>query len=230
MIKALTFDLDNTLIDFMKMKREASDAAAKAMVKAGLNQPLKKCKEELFNYYLKDIEGDKVFQRFLKARNCYSDKILAAGINAYLKAKETNLKPYPKVKQTLLKLKKRGIKLAIVTDAPRLKAYQRLDAMKLANLFDVVIGYEDTGKVKPSKTPFLKALELLKVKPSEAMHIGDRPEKDLKGAKAAGMKTCLADYGYIHQPHKGFIKPDYKIRRIEELLRVVNNNRGKLVI
>lgn len=221
MIKALTFDLDNTLIDFMKMKREASDAAAKAMVKAGLNQPLKKCKEELFNYYLKDIEGNKVFQRFLKVRNCYSDKILAAGINAYLKAKETNLKPYPKVKQTLLKLKKKGIKLAIVTDAPRLKAYRRLDAIGLAKIFDVVIGYEDTKRKKPSKVPFLRALKILKVKPSEAMHIGDRPERDLKGAKAAGMKTCLADYGYIHQPHKGFIKPDHKIKKIEQLLKIL---------
>ena len=36
MIKAVLFDLDNTLIDFMRMKKEASRAAAYAMVEAGL--------------------------------------------------------------------------------------------------------------------------------------------------------------------------------------------------
>ena len=36
MLKAITFDLDNTLIDFMSMKRKASDAAANEMVKHGV--------------------------------------------------------------------------------------------------------------------------------------------------------------------------------------------------
>ena len=89
------------------------------------------------------------------------------------------------------------------------------------------IHYVNTGKKKPNKAPFLKALKTLKVKPKEALHVGDRPERDLKCAKAAGMKTCLADYGYIHRPHKGFITPDYKIKKIEELLRIVRYQRFK---
>ncbi len=221
MIRAVTFDLDNTLIDFMKMKAKASDAAARAMVKAGLKLPASQCRKDLYERYLKDIEGEKVFQDFLKEHKSSSDRILAAAINAYLKVKQEYLRPYPGVKATLKRLKKRGIKLAIVTDAPRLKACQRLDSMGIAGYFDAVVGLEDTGKKKPSALPFRKALRLLKVKPEEAMHVGDRPERDLKGAKAAGMKTCLADYGYVHQPNKGFIRPDCKIKRIEELLRIV---------
>ena len=37
MIKSVIFDLDNTLIDFMRMKKISSDAAISAMIDAGLN-------------------------------------------------------------------------------------------------------------------------------------------------------------------------------------------------
>jgi len=61
MFKAITFDLDNTLIDFMLMKKASSNAAAKAMVKAGLNMSVKQAEKELFTEYIKDIEGEHVF-------------------------------------------------------------------------------------------------------------------------------------------------------------------------
>ena len=223
MIKAVTFDLDMTLIDFLKLKKKSSDAAAKAMIKAGLKMHPDQCKKELFEHYMMDIEGDDVFTDFLKKCNQYSERILAAGINAYLKTKKNHLRPYPAVKKTLRKLKKKGIKLAIVTDAPRLKAYIRLDAMGIADLFDIVVGFEDTNKKKPNKLPFKKALELLAIRPDEALHVGDWPERDIKGAKSLGMKTCLANYGYAVHNYGKYVEPDYKINRFEELLKIIDS-------
>lgn len=221
MIKAITFDLDMTLIDFIKLKKFGTYAAAKAMVKSGLKIPLMQCKNELFNYYLSDIEGDKVFLNYLKSKNVKSERILAAGINAYLKVKQIYLMPYPNVRKVLLRLKKEGIKIAIVTDAPRLKAYMRLDAIGIADLFDVVVGFEDTGRHKPSTLPFKKALKILKVKPKEALHVGDWVERDIKGAKAAGMHSCLAMWGYTPHEKDKYVKPDYKITKLSELLDLV---------
>ncbi|MFH1828726.1 MAG: HAD-IIIA family hydrolase [Nanoarchaeota archaeon] len=218
MIKAITFDLDNTLINFLRMKTKASNAAAKAMVKAGLKISIKQCQKELFNDYLKDIEGERVFQRYLKKNP--SDRILAAAINAYLKVKQTYLKPYPKVKSTLKELKKKGIRLAIVTDAPRLKAFQRLDAMGIVNYFDIVVGLEDTGKTKPSTLPFKKVLKELKLKPSQVLHVGDSISRDIKGAKAVGMKTCFARYGSLSKRKSG---ADFEISSIQELIKIVIN-------
>lgn len=220
MIKAITFDLDNTLIDFMSFKKKATAAAMDAMIKAGFKGDRNKLRKELFDFYLSHgIESDDIFTKFLKKHNYYNDRILAAGINSYLKTKYTLLKPYPKVKSTLKKLKKKGIMLAIVTDAPRLKAYMRLDAMRIADLFDVVVGKEDTSRQKPSTLPFRKALKLLGVKPEEAMHVGDWPERDILGAKRVGMKTCFARYGYLGQGK--VVWADSKIKRFEELLVVV---------
>jgi len=212
MIKAITFDLDMTLIDFLKMKRLASNAAAKAMVKAGLEMQVKKAQKKLFDTYMKDIEGQHVFQDFLKDHKSSSDRILAAALNAYLKVKSKHLKSYPKVKFVLNSLKRKGLKLGIITDAPRLQAYMRLDAMDLVDCFDVVVCLEDTGKTKPSPEPFKKACRLLKLKPAEVMHVGDWPERDVKGAKKVGMKTCFANY----QRKKGKIKADCEIGSIEE--------------
>ena len=181
MIKAITFDLDMTLIDFISYKRKATSAAASAMIKAGFRGNRKKLRKELFDFYLSyGIESDDPFGKFLRKHKSYSERTLAAAINAYLKSKYSNLKPYPKVKQTLKRLKQKGYKLAIVTDAPKLKAYIRLDEMGIADLFDVVVGLEDTGRHKPSKLPFKKALKDLGVKPCDAMHVGDWREKDLK--------------------------------------------------
>lgn len=221
MLKAILFDLDMTLIDFMKMKSKASDAAAKAMVKAGLDMPVEKAKKKLFETYLEvGIESETAFQKFLKENNAYSERILAAAINAYIKTKYQHMEAYPDVEPTLKKIKEMKIKIAIVTDAPRLKAYQRLDIMGIADMFDAVVGFEDTGKTKPSTLPFEKALNILKVKPGEAMHVGDWPERDIVGARKLGIKTCLAKYGF----HMGkYIKADYEINSFKELLEVVKN-------
>lgn len=194
MIKAILFDLDDTLVDFMKFKKEASDAAAKAMVKAGLKMSLAKAKKMLFDLYIKDIEGQDVFQNFLKLQKSYHPKILAAGINAYLAHKYKFNWPLKGVKNTLKKLKGK-YKLGLVTDAPKLKAYTRLDLAGLADYFDVVVGYEDTGRRKPSTLPFRKALKELKVKPSEALMVGDWYERDVKGAERVGMRGVLVEDG-----------------------------------
>ncbi len=221
MIRAILFDLDQTLIDFITMKKKASEKAAQAMVKAGLKIDKKTAGKELFDFYLKNgIDGNTAFQEFIKKHNGeMSDKILAAALNAYLDAKRHYVKPYPDVIPTLKKLKKKGLKLAIVTDAPRLKAYMRLDSMGITDFFDVVVGFEDTGEAKPSSLPFRKALKELNVKPEEAIMVGDWPEKDILGAQKAGMKACWASYGEIRVTPK--IKADFEIKRFGKLLNIV---------
>lgn len=221
MIKAVLFDLDNTLIDFMRMKKMSIEESVDAMIDSGLN--IKKDDAIILIYKLyekKGIEDKNIFQKFLKKVTGRIDyKILANGIVAYRRVRSSFLAPYPRVRNTLLKLKSKGLKTAVVTDAPKLKAWIRLCSMKLDDIFDVVIAYEDTKKHKPSKLPFKKALEELKVMPEECLMVGDWPERDIKGAKKLGMKTCFAKYGAFKQ--YGKVNADYIIENIEELLRII---------
>ena len=221
MIKAVLFDLDNTLIDFMKMKRIASEQAASAMVDAGLDMNIERASRELFETYMEvGIESQSAFSEFLKRnQGRVDDKVLAAGINAYLKAKESFLEPYSGVIPTLVQLIKKGYKLAIVTDAPRLKAWQRLHAMGIQHFFNVVVCLEDTGETKPGKLPFEKVLEELNLEPAEALMVGDWPERDIQGAKALRMKTAFARYGATSEVSDS--GADYEIDDIRDILDIV---------
>jgi FMN phosphatase YigB (HAD superfamily) len=79
-LRAITIDLDNTLIDFMRMKRIAAGAAAQAMVRTGLRMREERARNELFRFYLQaDIEGNDIFERFLKRHRALSDRTMAPG-------------------------------------------------------------------------------------------------------------------------------------------------------
>ena len=220
MIKAVLFDLDNTLIDFMRMKRNSCEAAISAMIDAGLKIKKEKALKKLFKLYDKyGLEDNRIFQKFLKEEIGKIDyRILANSIVAYRNVRSSYLQPYPHTDYVLIKLKSRGIKLAIVTDAPRLKAWIRLMAMKIGNFFDVVVAYEDTKQLKPSSLPFESALRKLKVRPEECLMVGDMPHRDMEGAERLGMKTCFARYG---QPRVRRSNADYEIKDIKELLGIV---------
>jgi len=219
-IKAIIFDLDNTLIDFLKMKKEACRFALKAMIKKGLKISFEFGYKKLMKTYFKvGIESNIAFEEFLKSQTGKVDtRIFAAGINEYLKTKNKFLKPYPNVKPTLRKLKKMRLKLAIVTDAPRLKAYQRLVAMGIDGYFDFVVGLEDTGEKKPSELPFKTAINTLGLKPKDIVMIGDSIKRDVLTAKKIGMTTVLAKYGETKK-EKG--KADFEINDINEIFNIV---------
>lgn len=220
MIKAVIFDLDNTLIDFMKMKRIACEEAVDAMIDAGLNLPKKKALDELYKIYFREgLEDPTIFQKFLKKVTGSVDyKKLAYAIVAYRDARAGFLRPYPRAKETLIKLKEKGLKLAIVSDAPKLKAWIRLVNMKIDDFFDVVVGLEDTGRLKPSRLPFKAALKMLNVQPSECLMIGDNPSRDMKGARALGIKTCFAKYG---NPDAKNVKADFTAETVDDLAKFV---------
>lgn len=220
MIKAVLFDLDQTLIDFMKMKKLCCEEAIDAMIDAGLKIKKGKAMKILFNMYKHyGIEDQTIFQKFLKEVTGSIDyRILSHAILAYREVRNRFLMPYPKVKYVLNKLRKK-IKLGIVSDAPKLQAWLRLSTMNIDKYFDVVVALEDTGKLKPSPLPFKAALRKLKVNGNECLMVGDYPQRDILGAKRLGMRTCLAKYGQIKESKR--IKADYEIDKIEELLRVL---------
>ena len=98
---------------------------------------------------------------------------------------------YPDVRETLLKLKKMGLKLGIITGGFEEDIEMITPRMGLDELFDVKVGVNTTGKRKPDPKAFKYALKQLKVKPSEAIFVGDNLKADYEGAEKVGMIPVL---------------------------------------
>lgn len=221
MIKAVIFDLDNTLVNFLRVKREAVDAAVDAMIDAGLKATKEETLKRVYKIYDREgIEDQLIFDKMLAEEYGGIDyRILAAGIIGYRRAKEGHMVLYPHVRLTITQLLKMGILLAIVTDAPRLSAWMRLVSLGLDSYFDAVVSFDDTGKRKPDPAPFKLGLEKLGVKPEEALMIGDWAERDMVGAKAIGMKTVFARYGDdFNTKNSG---ADFEITDVNQLIDVI---------
>lgn len=221
MIRAVIFDLDNTLVDFVAMKRHAIDAAIGAMMDAGINLSHIQIKSRIDKIYEElGWEYQQVFDKLLKETLGYVDhRMLSAGIIAYRRAREAALKPFPHVTATLMHLVKKGVKLAVLSDAPAREAWLRLCYINFHHIFDVVVTFDDTGERKPSPKPFLLALEKLQVDPHEAIMIGDWAERDMVGAKNVGMITAFARYGDAFGT--GDVNADYDLTDIKQIINIV---------
>jgi putative hydrolase of the HAD superfamily len=226
MIKAVVFDVDNTLVDFTKWKNAAVDAAIIAMIDSGLDMTPEQAHKKVFEIYdRKGIEYQEVFDDFLQEVLGHVDyRVLAAGIVAYRRAREGTLVAYPHVNLALLRLFRMRLKLAVVSDAPRLQVWMRLIQLGVDNFFDAVVTFDDTGKRKPAPEPFQKALELLEVAPGETMMVGDWAERDIVGAKEIGMYTVFARYGDTFGTRQS--GADSEIDDIMELIPVIEKLNG----
>ncbi|OGR92262.1 MAG: hypothetical protein A2992_06525, partial [Elusimicrobia bacterium RIFCSPLOWO2_01_FULL_59_12] len=216
------FDFDNTLMDFIKMKRAAVNAAVDAMIDAGLPYKKQEMIDKIYKVYWEEgIEDQQIFDKVLTQEFGKIDyKILASGIIGYRRAKEGTLALYPHVHLTLTGLVHRGLKMAVVSDAPRLPVWLRICGLGLQHYFDAVVTFDDSGVKKPDPKPFLTALDRLKLKPDEAVMIGDWAERDMVGAKKVGLKTVFARYGDLQNAQN--VEADYEIDDIQELLGIVS--------
>jgi len=124
-----------------------------------------------------------------------------------------------------MELLKRGLRLGVVSDAPAREAWLRLCYLNFHHIFHSVVTFDDTGERKPNPGPFRKALELLGVKASEALMVGDWAERDMVGAANIGMKTVFARYGDTF----GTVKThaDYEINDVKELLNIIEKENRK---
>lgn len=112
---------------------------------------------------------------------------------------------YPDTESTLIELKKRGYKLAVLSNWDQ-SLHRVLAAQDLTQYFDVVIASLEEGVEKPEPLIFEILLDKLGVPAADVLHVGDNPLDDYHGAKSAGMEARILDHSltesegaYIHR-------------------------------
>ena len=98
--------------------------------------------------------------------------------------------------------------------------YSSLRHLGINAFFNVVVVSEETGWRKPSPKIFQEALNRLQIKANEAVYIGDSPNEDIKGAKAAGLKTVFipSQFNSLEDLLESQQKPDYTAKDIESII------------
>jgi putative hydrolase of the HAD superfamily len=94
---------------------------------------------------------------------------------------------FPDAVQTLSSLRASGLKLGLITNGSVRMQTRKLQCLALASAFDTVLISDAEGISKPDIRIFHRALERLEVRPADAAFVGDHPEVDVAGARAAGM-------------------------------------------
>jgi len=234
--RAVLFDLDETLTD----SSSGLDAAHRAVVKR-LHNYLRQHGVEVNETTLRsklDAFDDKMNMETKYDRDEWWPELLAElglkqEVPRQIAEELTQLywttyssadNPYADAESTLSYLKQKGYELGIVTDTdgkPGMKS-RRLERFAFIGLFDVVvISGEDTLRTKPSPEPFLFAASKLGLPASKCVFVGDKPFTDIKGAKAAGMRTVLVkrrDWGIGE-------RADFTVSSLAEIPRILAKNR-----
>ena len=128
----------------------------------------------------------------------------------------------PHLDEVLAELKKKGYKLGVITNTVTSReehvriALRRIDAEKY---FDVVLTSVDVGHEKPDERIFMTALTAMKVKPHEAMMVGNRISTDIVGGNRMRIKTVLMKWNkrYNERITSEEEKPAHTIKSLREL-------------
>jgi len=196
-VKAVLFDLGNTLV-----YQQPFEPFQRILQTKGIFKPIKdireafeKCSREF------DVEKHKALppHEFYVQWNMVILKHLGITRSVKRLAEEIDRQwfnfskvcVYPEVKDSLGRLKQMGLKLGVVTRGYELDIEQILPRAGLEEFFDVCVGSDTAGKRKPRPEAFKHALKRLKIKPKEAIFVGDSLEQDYFAAQKVGMKAFL---------------------------------------
>jgi putative hydrolase of the HAD superfamily len=223
MVKAILFDLDNTLYDTKTLAQNARLNAVKAMVEAGLtcsvDEGFTKIAEIVAQYGSNyDNHFDRLLEEYGQDANPH---IIAAGVVAYHETKKAYLVPFQDTIPTLLELRQRGMKIGVVSNGIPVKQWEKLIRLGVQHFFEAVVICEKDGK--PSPTPLLTACENLEVDKAECLMVGDSIEKDVAAAKAAKIKSIQLISKNEDLEEEVEVEPDFLISKISEILPIIDS-------
>lgn len=108
---------------------------------------------------------------------------------------------YPGVDSFLQRLRRTGMRTAILTDLTVDIQIRKIEHLGISSLIDCLVTSEEVGEEKPSAAMFQLVLEKLGVSPGRCVMLGDSYEKDIEGAGAAGMHTVWKTDAARHGQH-----------------------------
>jgi putative hydrolase of the HAD superfamily len=232
-IDTVLFDLDDTLHDDTDAYHRAARRVAEEVAQAHGILP-----ELLFQAYVGEARA---FWRSLSvthlavaiedarvalweaalAHVALADRTLAAGCaDRYTDYRSELLAPSPGAHELLVALRERGCKLGIVSNGFAATHHRKIEVLGLRPLVDGVFLADEMGMVKPDPGCFALACRTLGSTPERTAMVGDRYDRDVLGAQAAGLFSVLIDVRGVPMP-AGSLAPDAVVGTLPEVMGVL---------
>ena len=209
MIKAVFFDIDDTLYDTSGFAELARKAALRAMIDAGLPMSqqdayllLREIIKEKGSNYNKHFNI--LTKRVLGEENY---RLIALGMITYHNVKFALLRLFPDTMSTLIYLKKNNYHLGVISNGLTIKQWEKLIRLGLYHFFDDVVTSEEAGSEKPQKEIFEMALNRMECQAEKSIMIGNKFSEDIIGAINSGMSAILVN-SQLTEEEKKIIKDE----------------------
>jgi putative hydrolase of the HAD superfamily len=121
---------------------------------------------------------------------------------------------FPDVRGTLEALRASGLKLGLITNGSVRMQSRKLECLSLSSAFDTIVISAAEGVSKPDPEVFARALTRLQADAARSVFVGDHPDVDIAGARAAGMRTVWRRDPIISR----LVEADAVIEEVGELL------------
>lgn len=206
-IRTILFDLDGTLID--------------------TNELINASFQHTFDHYnltftpeeILEFNGPPLIETFQNINPDNADNMIATYRDHNLAAHDSYVTAFPEVVETIEELKKRQIKLGIVTTKMTKSVNMGLTLTGLDRFFDTIITLDDVTYAKPHAEPVLKAMEELEADPATTLMVGDN-HHDIESGKNAGVQTAGVAWSRKGKERLLQYNPNYMLEQMTDLLKI----------
>ena len=198
-IRAITFDLDDTLWPFAPIGERIETALHAWFIEHSPRtaerfpiEDMRKLRERVFAEFPQHAHDLGLLRRLTierALRESGDDPALASAAYAIFFRERNRVDFYPDAMDGLQRIAAR-LPVAALTNGNA-----DLAAIGIAGLFRFQLGAREYGAAKPDAGLFHEACQRLGFAPGEILHVGDHPQMDVAGAANAGLRSCWIDRG-----------------------------------
>ena len=228
---AILFDLDDTILTFGNRRLILLEVAEELAARLPNFDPLEianRIEEALSEFWSCPNKYQEWRFKLLESRIHVVASVLEplgvgkdvshAFAHRFHELRDSQIQFFPGALETIEEFKRRGVRLALVTNGMSGPQRSKVERFGLVERFEHVQIEEEFGFGKPDERAYVHAMAALHAKPHETWMVGDNLEWEVEAPQRLGITAIWHDHLGKGLPPGSTVRPDMIVRSIQELL------------